>query len=81
MTLKDWAALRRGNQASLAAAIKVAAPLVSQWCSGERRVPAERCCSIQVATGGAVTCIEMRPDVFDVHYDLPASDLAHTNQT
>lgn len=37
--------------------------LVSQWAHGVRRVPAERCPDIERATGGQVTCEELRPDI------------------
>ncbi len=37
--------------------------LISQWKTGVRRVPAERCPAIEQATDGAVTCEELRPDV------------------
>lgn len=47
----------------LAAEIDVPAPLISQWRHGTRQVPAERCPDIERATGGAVTCEELRPDV------------------
>lgn len=38
-------------------------PLLSQWKNGGRQVPAERCPQIERATGGAVRCEELRPDV------------------
>ncbi len=37
--------------------------MVSQWASGVKAVPAERCPEIERATGGAVTCEELRPDI------------------
>lgn len=48
---------------ALADAIGVPAPLVSQWATGVRRVPAGRCPAIERATGGAVRCEDLRPDV------------------
>lgn len=44
--------------------IGVPAPLLSQWRTGKRRVPAERVLSIEAATGGKVTRHELRPDIF-----------------
>lgn len=44
-------------------ALGVPPPLLSQWRTGVRPVPAERCPSIERETGGAVTCEELRPDV------------------
>ncbi|MBX9728048.1 MAG: helix-turn-helix domain-containing protein [Sphingopyxis sp.] len=49
--------------AELATRLGVPAPLVSQWRTGARSIPVERCPSIERETGGAVTCEEMRPDV------------------
>jgi len=37
--------------------------LLSQWGTGKRQVPAEHCPAIERATGGAVRCEDLRPDV------------------
>lgn len=63
MNLADYFAAERGAQSRLAAATKIPAPLLSQWATGTRRVPAERCPEIERATEGAVRCEELRPDV------------------
>ncbi len=52
-----------GKAAELASAIDVNPVLVSQWRNGVRQVPAERCPDIERATGGLVTCEELRPDL------------------
>ena len=52
-----------GGTAALAALCDVTGPAVSQWISGFRRVPAERCPLIEKATGGKVKCKQLRPDV------------------
>lgn len=52
-----------GGRSSLAARIGVTPAAVSQWVSGERRVPAERCLQIERATDGTVRCEELRPDI------------------
>ena len=52
-----------GSQAALASALGVKQPTVSEWLTGDRQVPAERCPEIERATGGAVRCEELRPDV------------------
>jgi len=36
---------------------------VSNWATGQRQVPAERCPQIESATGGLVRCEDLRPDV------------------
>lgn len=62
MDIRDY--LLSGNrQKDLAKAIGAHPVLVSQWASGTRRVPAERCPAIERATGGAVRCEDLRPDV------------------
>lgn len=52
-----------GGTVALADAAGVKPPTVSQWLTGIRRVPLERCPLIESATRGAVTVEELRPDV------------------
>lgn len=52
-----------GSAVALANELKIPASLLSQWRTGRRTTPAERCPSIEKATNGAVTCEELRPDV------------------
>lgn len=52
-----------GGVSALARKICVSVPTVSQWVSGARPIPAERCIEIDKATGGAVRCEDLRPDV------------------
>lgn len=52
-----------GGLSELARVLGVSSPTVSQWRTGTRRVPAERCPAIERATKGAVTCEELRPDL------------------
>lgn len=54
---------KRGDNASLAKALGVSPVVVSQWRTGARQVPAERCPAIERATGGVVRCEDLRPDV------------------
>jgi DNA-binding transcriptional regulator YdaS (Cro superfamily) len=62
MTLSEY--LRpRGSTRDLALRLGVAPQLVTQWSTGSRQVPAERCPVIERLTGGQVTCEELRPDV------------------
>lgn len=57
----DKAIAACGGASKLAQALGVSEQVVSNWRS--RRVPAERCPDIEQATGGAVRCEELRPDV------------------
>ncbi|EIX9596860.1 MULTISPECIES: transcriptional regulator [Klebsiella pneumoniae complex] len=52
-----------GGQAAMSRNLGVSAPTVNQWTSGTRQIPAERCPEIEKATGGVVTCEDLRPDV------------------
>jgi len=63
MNLYDYTSRERGDQAILAKVLGIPQQLLNQWSKGHRRVPAERCPAIERATGGAVTCEELRPDV------------------
>lgn len=48
----------------MARALKMRSPVsVNQWKTGKRKVPAERCPDIELATGGKVTCEDLREDV------------------
>lgn len=51
-----------GGTSALASAIGVAGSLPSMW-KARGRVPAEHCPAIERATGGAVRCEDLRPDV------------------
>ena len=62
MSLKNHLANSgRGAISELSRTLKVPVSLVSQWASGARAIPAERCPDIERATG--VRCEELRPDV------------------
>lgn len=52
------------TQKEFADRLRVSPGFVSQMSSGYRRVPPELCQDIEDMTGGAVTCHELRPDVF-----------------
>ncbi len=53
---------KRGSGIALAKTLQVSQPTVSDWCTGKKRVPVERCASIERATNGAVTRKDLRPD-------------------
>lgn len=63
MNLKSYTDQQRGLATQLGKQIAVNTSLISQWASGVRQIPAERCPEIEKATNGAVTCEELRPDV------------------
>ena len=63
MSLRSYLDRYVGSATALAAAIGVPRVLVYQWAGGRRGVPDARCPAIERATGGAVTCEQLRPDV------------------
>lgn len=63
MELRKYLSEERGRAAKLAAEIVVSAVTVHQWEKGIKQVPFERCDEIERATGGRVTCEELRPDL------------------
>jgi len=52
-----------GSQSALAKLLEISPGAVSQFVSGIRKIPEQRCPSIEVATLGSVKCEELRPDV------------------
>lgn len=63
MTLLEYVNEARGRTSRLAQDLGVSPVLISQWSNGVRPVPVERCVPIERATGRAVTCEELRPDM------------------
>jgi DNA-binding transcriptional regulator YdaS (Cro superfamily) len=63
MDLDTYLSNKKETGVELAQKLGVSPVLVSQWRNGVRDVPAERCPDIEAATGGAITCEELRPDV------------------
>lgn len=61
MKLSEWLGLERGRGAALASGINVSPVLISQWSSGPRLPPIERCVGIERATAGEVTRRDLRP--------------------
>lgn len=52
-----------GSRSALAGRLGVSLPTVAQWVHGERPVPPNRCAEIELHTGSAVTCDELRQDI------------------
>lgn len=77
MKLNDWLNSERGRGVSLAENIGVSPVLVSQWSTGPRVPPIERCVPIERATDGAVTRQDLRPDDWqDIWPELAQSNTA-----
>jgi DNA-binding transcriptional regulator YdaS (Cro superfamily) len=65
MDLKTYLESNAITQKEFAKLIDVHESMISQWINGVRSVPAERCSEIERASGGAVTCEDLRPDLAD----------------
>lgn len=63
MNLREWLDEKRGRGLQLAGGLLVSPPMVSDYASGKKQIPAERCPTIERLTDRAVTCEELRPDV------------------
>jgi DNA-binding transcriptional regulator YdaS (Cro superfamily) len=62
MDLKTWVNLERGRIIFLAKRLEVPASFMSNMAAGIKSVPLERCVPIELATEGAVTRKDLRPD-------------------
>ncbi len=62
MRLLTYTRLRRGRAATLADALGIARPLISQWAHGVRPVPVMAALDIKRYTEGAVMRWDLRPD-------------------
>jgi DNA-binding transcriptional regulator YdaS (Cro superfamily) len=62
MKFKDWVNEQRGRSLSIAVALGVTPPVVSDWATGKKGIPLERCVPIERATNGEVTRKDLRPD-------------------
>jgi DNA-binding transcriptional regulator YdaS (Cro superfamily) len=63
MDLKTYFSQRDLSQSEFAKGLGVPPALISQWKTGDRQVPAERCPDIERLTDGLVRCEDLRPDV------------------
>lgn len=63
MKFCDWVREQRGRSLAIAQAVGVTPPVVSDWVTGKKKIPVERCILIERATRGAVRCEDLRPDV------------------
>lgn len=63
----------RGTAVAIAKAVGVSPVMVTQWASGVKVVPPERCLPIERATNGEVTRADLRPhDYWLIWPDLKA---------
>lgn len=62
MNLIDY--LKTTTQEAFAKEVGVTQGMVHQWASGKSPITPERAADIERVTGGQVTRIELRPDVF-----------------
>jgi len=62
MNLSDYMKAERGRGAAIALRVGVHPVMVSQWASGVKPVPAERCAAVEAACDGQVTRRDLRPD-------------------
>jgi DNA-binding transcriptional regulator YdaS (Cro superfamily) len=74
MKFTDWVNAQRGRSLAVAQALGVTPPVVSDWVTGKKRIPLERCMAIERATLGEVTRKDIRPD--DWHEIWPELALA-----
>lgn len=63
MQLRSFVDAERGAATRLARDVGVSPPLIWQWLSGQRPIPPDRCPAIERASGGKVSCEELRTDV------------------
>ena len=66
-----------GGQTALARAIGIHPQLMTKIVKGDRPLPAKRCIAVEIATNGAVTRYDLRPDIFGEagSEDLPPAKL------
>lgn len=62
MDLPTWINQQYGRGVLLAKSLGVQPPVVSDWVTGKKAVPASRCQAIVRITSGAVSLQELRPD-------------------
>lgn len=61
MTLSEFFSKEHGSQSRMAKTMGIPAPMLSQWASGDRPVPAARCAALVAATNNEVMRWDLRP--------------------
>jgi DNA-binding transcriptional regulator YdaS (Cro superfamily) len=64
MNLHEYLSQANRSQADFAKALNVTQGMVWQWLNDKRPIAAHHCRAIERLTDGAVTAVELRPDVF-----------------
>lgn len=80
MKFNHWVNEQRGRSLAIAQALGVSPPVVSDWVTGKKRIPIDRCPAIERVTAGAVTRRDMRPDDWQDIWPELAPALANTAQ-
>lgn len=62
MKFNEWINAERGRSLAIAQAVGVSPPVVSNWATGKKGIPLERCVQIERGTNGAVTRRDLRPN-------------------
>lgn len=68
MNLLDYVKAERGRGAAVAECVGVHPVMVSQWASGTKPIPIERCAAVERATSGEVTRRDLRPEDWHEHW-------------
>jgi DNA-binding transcriptional regulator YdaS (Cro superfamily) len=77
MELSQWLKSERGRQARLARHLKVSAPVITEWLSGDRPVPVRHGMRIEQFTGGQVSRLELYgEECLHIWPELAAPDTA-----
>jgi len=77
MDFKTWVKSKRGRSLAVAQALGVTPPVVSDWVSGKKAIPAERCQAIVAFIGGEVSLKELRPDDWHKYWPDPPEPSTH----
>ena len=80
MKLNEWINMHRGRSVALARQLGVAQPVVSDWVSGKKPIPAVHCRAIVAISNGEVTVQEMRPSDWVKYWPELATAQSHKAQ-
>ncbi|MBI1625202.1 transcriptional regulator [Comamonas suwonensis] len=72
--------LERGGKSAFARKIGAHASDLSDWCSGDRSIPAHYCPAIERASNGSVSRIDCRPNDWQVYWPELAQSSTSTRE-